>query len=105
MGYDFKSLSSYDFALLARDLIQVGLERRLETFSEGPDCGIDFRYRDSGSNVIVQSKHYAESGYNALVSTLRRKERVKVEGRSRPGICSRRPFHSRQTEKRKSLRF
>src|SRR6185369_1137762 len=35
------------------------------------------------SNLIVQSKHYAESGYNALVSTLRRKERAKVE-RLRP---------------------
>jgi hypothetical protein len=79
MGYDFKSLSSYDFALLARDLLQVTLGNRLETFSEGPDCGIDFRYRDSDSNLIVQSKHYAESGYNALLSTLRRKERAKVE--------------------------
>jgi len=79
VGYDFKSLSSYDFALLTRDLLQVVLEKRLETFSEGPDCGIDFRYRDSGLNLIVQSKHYAESGYNALVSMLRRKERPKVE--------------------------
>jgi len=77
--YDFKSLSSYDFALLTRDLLQVVLGKRLESFSEGPDCGIDFRYRDSGSNLIVQSKHYAESGYNALLSTLRRKERAKVE--------------------------
>lgn len=79
MGYDFKSLSSYDFALLTRDLLQVVLEKRLETFSEGPDCGIDFRYHDSSSNLMVQSKHYAKSGYNALVSMLRRKERPKVE--------------------------
>lgn len=77
--YDFRSLSSYDFALLARDLLQASLDKHLESFAEGPDSGIDFRYRDNSTNLIVQSKHYAESGFAALTSVLRRKERHKVE--------------------------
>jgi hypothetical protein len=80
--YDFKSLSSQDFALLARDLLQIELKVRLESFSPGPDSGIDFRHRQQGINLIVQCKHYAESGFNALTSILRRKERPKIDGLS-----------------------
>lgn len=76
--YDFKSLSSYDFALLARDLLQAELGLRLESFSEGPDSGIDLRYRDGTTNLIVQCKHYAGSGFSALMSILRRKEHQKI---------------------------
>ena len=77
--YDFRSLSSYDFALLARDLLQASLGKRLESFSQGPDSGIDFRYKDDHTNLIIQSKHYADSGFSALTSNLRRKERAKVD--------------------------
>jgi len=76
--YDFKALSSYDFALLARDLLQGRLGIQLESYSAGPDSGIDFRERRGTSNLIVQSKHYADSGFNALLSLLRRKELAKV---------------------------
>lgn len=78
-NYDFKSLSGYDFSLLARDLIQAAFGIRLESFSPGPDSGIDFRHRDSNTNLIVQSKHYAESGFSALASVLKRKERAKID--------------------------
>src|SRR5713226_5594200 len=78
-AYDFRSLSSYDFALLARDLLQAVLGVRLESFSEGPDSGIDFRYRCGRTNLIVQCKHYADSGFAALTSVLRRKERQKID--------------------------
>src|SRR5207244_4291790 len=71
--------SSYDFALLARDLLQAELRVQLETFSPGPDSGIDFRYRTQKVTLIVQCKHYAASGFAALLSILRRKERQKVE--------------------------
>ena len=76
--YDFRSLSSYDFELLARDLLQAELGVRLESFSPGPDSGIDFRYRREGTNLIVQCKHYANSGFAALTSVLRRKEYPKI---------------------------
>jgi hypothetical protein len=77
--YDFKSLSSYDFELLARDLLQVALGVRLESFSPGPDLGIDFRFRSGSTNLIVQCKHYAGSGFAALTSILRNHERKKID--------------------------
>ena len=77
--YDFKSLSSYDFALLARDLLQARLGVQLETFAPGPDSGIDFRYETRNTRLIVQCKHYASSGFTALLSVLRRKERPKIK--------------------------
>src|ERR1039457_4953877 len=77
--YDFKSLSSYDFALLARDLLQAQLGKRLESFSPGPDSGIDFRHQTTKTKLIVQCKHYAGSGFAALIGVLRRKERQKIE--------------------------
>src|SRR6266849_10711391 len=77
--YDFRSLSSRDFALLARDLLQVKLVLPLESFASGPDSGIDFRYRRGCTNLIVQIKHYADSGYAALTTVLRRKERQKID--------------------------
>ena len=64
--YDFRSLSPHDFELLCRDLLQKHLGVRLESFTTGRDSGIDFRYRGAGENLIVQCKHYAESGYDAL---------------------------------------
>jgi len=76
--YDFGSLSGYDFALLARDVLQADLRIQLESFSEGPDSGIDFGYRRKRTNLIVQSKHYAQSGFAALTSVLRRKELPKI---------------------------
>jgi hypothetical protein len=77
--YDFKSLSSYDFALLARDLLQAELGVHLETFAPGPDSGIDFRCQTKTTNLVVQSKHLAGSGFTALLSVLRHKERPKIE--------------------------
>lgn len=77
--YDFRSLSSHDFALLARDLLQANLGLRLESFSSGPDSGIDFRYWHKSTNLIIQCKHYADSGFAALTSVLRRKERPKID--------------------------
>lgn len=77
-NYDFKSLSSYDFELLARDPLQAELGVRLESFSCGPDSGIDFRYRSGDITLIVQCKHYAESGFASLASALRRKEVAKL---------------------------
>lgn len=76
--YDFKSLSSYDFALVSRDLLQTRLGVQLECFSAGPDSGIDFREKRGSSNLIVQSKHYADSGFNTLLSLLKRKELPKI---------------------------
>lgn len=76
-NYDFQSLSSYDFELLARDLIQAELGVRLESFAPGPDGGIDFRFKAKKDDVlVVQCKHYTD--FNTLYRTLKRDEAPKV---------------------------
>ena len=77
--YDFRSLSPHDFELLCRDLLQREMGVHLESFSTGPDSGIDLRYRTGSENLIVQCKLYVESGFDALRRVLKRKEREKLE--------------------------
>ena len=78
-NYDFRSLSPHDFELLCRDLLQETLGVRLESFTTGRDSGIDFRYHRQGVNLILQCKHFADSGYGALRRVLRNKERQKLD--------------------------
>jgi Restriction endonuclease len=75
-NYDFQSLSSYDFELLARDLIQAELGVRLESFAPGPDGGVDFRFRTAKGDIVVQCKHYKD--YATLLRILTREEALKV---------------------------
>ncbi len=77
--YDFRSLSPHDFELLCRDLLQKPLGVRLESFTAGRDSGIDFRYRTTTDTLIVQVKHYADSGYDNLLRVLNKKELPKLE--------------------------
>ncbi len=77
--YDFRSLSPHDFELLCRDLLQKRLGVMLESFTVGRDSGIDFRHRMKTDTLIVQVKHYADSGYDPLVRVLKQKERPKIE--------------------------
>lgn len=70
--YDFRALSSRDFEILVRDLLQSHLGVQIESFKPGKDEGIDLRFSDSsGRQAIVQCKHYVGSGINALIRTLR----------------------------------
>ncbi|PKL78968.1 MAG: hypothetical protein CVV25_09685 [Ignavibacteriae bacterium HGW-Ignavibacteriae-4] len=74
-NYNFEILSSYEFELFSRDLLQLHLEIHLESFGEGPDQGIDLRCT-KGQNLIVQAKRY--KNFPSLVSNLK-KEKEKVQ--------------------------
>jgi len=77
--YDFNNLSPIDFEILSRDLLQEELKIRLESFKVGKDFGIDFRYcptRDE--KIVIQCKHYIESGYKKLLTKLKSDEIKKV---------------------------
>lgn len=77
--YDFRTLSPIDFEGLVRDILQEELGISLESFKTGRDLGIDFRYCSNGTQtVIIQCKHYTESGYNSLYRVLASKELDKV---------------------------
>ena len=73
--------------MLARDLLQKHFDIFLESFKRGQDEGIDLRCsRDREGSLIVQCKHYAESGYCSLFSALKR-EKVKVDRLSPNRYC------------------
>ena len=78
-NYDFKSLSSYDFECLVRDLLQEELKITLESFKYGRDNGIHLRYSlTEDETMIVQCKHYAVTGCSGLISNLKQEiEKVK----------------------------
>lgn len=76
--YDFRTLSPIDFEELVRDLLQVELGIRIESFGPGRDQGIDFRFATGGTTTIVQAKHYADTGVSGLLAAAR-KENAKLK--------------------------
>ena len=77
--YTFHTLSPIDFENLVRDLLQSELSIRLETFKTGRDGGIDFRYsKANDTSLIVQAKHFVDTGFRGLLSHLRSKEKAKI---------------------------
>jgi hypothetical protein len=61
-GYDFRSLSSADFELLACDVLNTDQGLALHGYPAGRDDGIDLRYvAPDGFTTIAQCKHYRDS--------------------------------------------
>jgi hypothetical protein len=75
--YDFQTLSSFDFQVLSRDLLQKKLNIFLESFGLGRDGGVDYRLRNSDGTIVVQCKHYSD--YTQLFGVLKRDEVKKVQ--------------------------
>jgi len=67
---EFDGLSPRDFEDLSGDLLGERWGVRLERFGPGADGGIDLRYRAGTALTIVQCKHYANSTYSDLKSSL-----------------------------------
>ena len=78
MNYDFRSLSPLDFEDLVRDLVEADLQVTFEGFSPGKDGGIDGRHCGANGNLILQAKHYIDSGYVPLRARLK-KEKPAIE--------------------------
>lgn len=75
--YDFLVLSSDEFELFCKDILENELGIKLENFKTGKDGGIDLRYAPSDDDVlIVQCKRYKD--YASLISILK-KEVAKVK--------------------------
>lgn len=78
-NYDFSSLSDKDFEVLVADLLSIEHNARFERFKPGRDGGIDGRYfAPSGGQVIFQCKHWAKTGFAALLRSLKNTEYAKV---------------------------
>jgi len=78
-SYSFENLSPIDFEGLCRDLLQEELNITLESYTEGRDKGIDFKYiSEDGSKItIVQCKRY--TGKYSLLKTELKKEVIKIQ--------------------------
>lgn len=77
-NYEFKNLSPIDFEELCRDLLQKELEITFESFTEGKDGGIDFRYSDETNLIILQCKRFTKDTFSSLETELK-KELSKVK--------------------------
>ena|SRR6266568_9503859 len=78
--HDFASLSSYDFQELIRDLLQAEWRTRLESFTAGPDAGIDLRaFTATRGETIIQCKHFVSGRFRDLLSHVRRSELPKIK--------------------------
>lgn len=64
--FEFANLSPRDFEKLARDVVHASEGIVFESFGDGPDGGIDFRYAAPGGDTIIQAKHYEKSGFAKL---------------------------------------
>jgi hypothetical protein len=78
--YDFQALNDKDFEALGVDLLSSHFGVRVERFKPGRDQGVDGRwFSGNRDEVIVQCKHWAGSGYSALLRHLVKSERPKIE--------------------------
>lgn len=75
--YDFHQLSPHDLEILARDLLQAHWGLTIESFKSGKDRGIDLRYAEDSTKIIVQVKHFLKTGLAGLMRELT-KEAAKV---------------------------
>lgn len=78
MAYDFTSLSPADFEDLCRDVVGREIGIQFETFTPGPDGGIDGRHASSTKSTILQVKHLVGSSFAKLKSTMK-SERASID--------------------------
>ncbi|MFJ3825033.1 nSTAND3 domain-containing NTPase [Streptomyces nodosus] len=80
--YDFKSLSPYDFEVLARDLLSAHDGVTYSTYRIGADGGVDLQAHTGAGVVIAQCKHTPDASKATLVRVARA-EREKIARLSR----------------------
>lgn len=80
-NYNFSTLNDKEFEQLTKDLLNAKYELNLQDFKVGKDQGIDLRFSTQSNNnsTVVQVKHFLNSGFSQLKSTLKNKELDKVK--------------------------
>ena len=80
MDYDFSQLNDKEFEIIAIDLLSILYEKNIERFKPGKDGGVDGRFfSDDNKEIILQAKHYLNTGYKGLISNLKNNESTKVQ--------------------------
>ena len=78
--FNFNNFSDFEFEILCKDIMQKKLGIKLYTFPRGRDGGIDITNDPASRTLVIQVKHYINSKYADLISSLK-KEVGKVKGK------------------------
>lgn len=70
--FNYKNLCDYEFEILCKDIMQKKLGVPLQIFARGRDGGIDITDDTVSKNVVIQVKHYINSKYSDLISSLKK---------------------------------
>lgn len=70
--FNYKNLCDYEFEILCKDIMQKKLSVPLQIFARGRDGGIDITDDTVSKNVVIQVKHYINSKYSDLISSLKK---------------------------------
>lgn len=73
IDYDFSTLNDKEFENLSIELISIDKGKKFERFKQGKDGGIDGKFNDDYKQEIIQCKHYLKTGFNGLISSLKKK--------------------------------
>ena len=70
--FNYKNLCDYEFEILCKNIMQKKLGVPLQIFARGRDGGIDITDDTVSKNVVIQVKHYINSKYSDLISSLKK---------------------------------
>ena len=70
--FHYANLSNFEFELLCRDIMERKLGCPLRCFAPGRDGGVDITETKLSGKHMVQVKHYIDSPYRTLLSSLKR---------------------------------
>lgn len=73
--YNWENLSDYDFEAVCRDVLADRLSLPVESFTRGPDQGIDLRCFTPDGATIGQAKHYWKSSFSSLKTSVKKEAR------------------------------
>lgn len=76
--FNYNDLSDFEFEELCKDIMERKLSKDLRIYASGRDRGIDLSDLEIPHQTIVQIKHYMNSTYSSLKTSLK-KEIQKVE--------------------------
>jgi len=79
MEYFLSKLNDREFESLSADIISADLNLNVEKFKSGRDGGVDGRFWLGNKEGILQCKHYWKTGYQGLISKLKKEELIKVK--------------------------
>lgn len=79
-NYTFSTLNDKEFEEISKDLINAKFSLGLQSFRTGRDGGIDIRHSspENNNSIVVQVKHYINSGYSLLKHKITNEELTKI---------------------------